>query len=308
MVSESFDEGEIDDNQGVLKTNEQIEIRSLDGVALEMLHQSQTKAFSDYPVDVRMSTEQLDQLLRQNSVLLSCSVGAFAGRQLVGFWLNGIRQINEHSSAYDSGTAIWPEYRERGLSSRMWRKTRELLAAHNVGQYWLEVLQNNERAYAIYRRNSFDEKRELRCLKTDNASFGKVRSDVKVRFEQGDFNPKHLSSFPQMEYRPSWQNAAESMFNIQEHVHAVLAKRAGQLVGYGLLLKGTGRITQFGFAAGHWQVTVTMPLMQRLCAASEKKEIFAINVDADAEKSLALLLDCGFTDEFGQYEMVMELS
>jgi len=129
-----------------------------------------------------------------------------------------------------------------------------------------------------------------------------------VRFEEEDFTAATLPLLPTMEYRPSWQNATESMINICEHVHMVVAKRGDRVVGYGLLLKERGRLAQFGFADDFWGEEITLPLMERLLAASEVEEIFAINIDEKAEKSLALLESCGFKEEVRQWEMMMELS
>ena len=80
-------------------------VRSLQGISMETLLRATTEAFRDYPVDVQMTLEELESMLRQNSVSLDLSAGLFDGGNLVGFWINGVRVVDGRKVAYDSGTA-----------------------------------------------------------------------------------------------------------------------------------------------------------------------------------------------------------
>jgi ribosomal protein S18 acetylase RimI-like enzyme len=275
---------------------------------METLLRASTKAFRDYPVDVQMTLEELESMLRQNSVSLDLSAGLFDGDDLVGFWINGVRVIDGRRVAYDSGTAIIKEYRGRGLSKRLAELSNRLLVEHGAQDYVLEVLTQNETAYRIYLKDGFNVRRKLLCLHTRNPAYTNSALSSDFSLEEGPFDPDVVPELPAMEYEPSWQNATESMINVKDEVLAALVRRGNRIVGYGLCMTQRGRVSQLGVEEDLWNSAVPSVILEHLCRASEKEEIGAINIDPEATRTLELFYRHGFELEVDQYEMTKRLA
>ncbi len=284
-----------------------LRIESLADVSFESIHRCANRAFSDYAVDVQMTEDQLAGLYRQTSVDMAVSVGAFDGTELVGLWVTGLRELDGTICAYDSGTAICPEYRNRGLASRMWTLTHELLIARGVTDYWLEVLTENEKAYQIYLKTGFEVTRRFKCFKLQECPPRATTQVSGVRFEERPFDPDMVSCLPKMTYEPSWQNATPSMINIKEMASLVLAWIGDHIAGYGVLLKDQGRITQLGFSSQGQRADIKHNLVQRMVSGSFEPEVMAINIDAEDHDLHSLFCECGFVLEVEQYEMKRSL-
>jgi len=275
---------------------------------MRIVLRASTEAFRDYPVDMQMTLEELESLFRQTSVSLDLSAGLFNGDELVGFWINGTREIDGHKVAYDSGTAIIKEYRGRGFSKQLAELSNRLLVQHGVQDYVLEVLTQNETAYGIYLKDGFSVRRKLLCLHTRNPVYTDSALSAGFTLEERPFDPDVAPNLPAMEYEPSWQNATESMANIKDEVIAVLVRRDDRIVGYGLCMTRHGRISQMGVEEDLWESTVPSVILERLCRASQKEEIGAINVDPKATRTLKLFYRHGFELEVDQYEMTKRLA
>ncbi len=284
-----------------------ISVRSLQKISVELLHRSANEAFSDYPVDVQMSLDEFVCMLRQNSVSLALSAGLFDGDRLVGFWVNGLRQVAGRTVAYDSGTAICKPYRGQGLSKRLAAESNRLLLEQGVQQYVLEVLVQNELAHDIYLKDGFVDQRRLLCFEADSPQFESITPPVDVRIEESPFVPDIVEHLPDTEYPLSWQNATASMIAVRQFVHAVLAYRGEQIVGYGLLFTSNDRVSQLGFTAQEWNSPVPSLVLQRLWRACSQSKIGMLNVEPGAEHTLALLERHGFELFIEQYEMSKEL-
>jgi ribosomal protein S18 acetylase RimI-like enzyme len=284
-----------------------VTVRDLGQIAMERIHQASTEAFRDYPVDVQMTIQELESMFRQNSVFLELSAGLFDGDDLVGFWINGLRVIDGRKVAYDSGTAIIKEYRGRGLSKQLAVLSNRLLIEHGAQEYVLEVLTQNETAYGIYLKNGFSVRRRLLCLHTHSPVYTNNALPAELTLEKCPFDPDVVPQLPAMEYEPSWQNATESMANVKDEVLAALVRRDDRIVGYGLCMTQRGRISQIGVEGELWDSTVPSVILQRLCRASQKEEIGAINIDPAATRTLELFYRHGFELEVDQYEMTKQL-
>jgi len=285
-----------------------VNARSLRGLHLGVLHRTSNEAFVDYPVDVRMTRGELESLLRQNDVVLELSAGLFDADRLVGFWLNGVRTLEGRRQAYDSGTAIVAAYRGRGLSTRLSELSTRLLVERGVSDQVLEVLTVNETAYRIYLRQGFRVRRRLACFRCDHPVFPRRDLPAEIRLAEGPFDPALAAALPAMEYEPSWQYATRSMRNIEEQVHAVLARRGQRIVGYGLVVRERGRIAQIGVDPPLWGGAVPSAILERLCRAVGSHGVALNNVDPAARRTVELLRAHGFALHVEQHEMIRRLA
>lgn len=116
------------------------EYRSLENVGIEQIYNTFIKAFSDYQVKVYDSLDNFIHRLNSEGYNGKASIGSFENGKLVGFMLNGIRKWNGQITAYDMGTGIIKQYRNKGLTTNMFSKVKSNLIDMGVNQYLLEVI------------------------------------------------------------------------------------------------------------------------------------------------------------------------
>ncbi len=152
-------------------------IRALKAADFDAVFPAFVSAFSDYVVPLQPTREQLHDMLTRRGWVPEASLAAFDGQQIVAFTLNGV----EGTRGYDSGTGVVPTHRRHGLAREIMRACYPLLREHGCTEYVLEVLEANERAYALYESEGFAVTRglqswkyEQRRLKGSNAQRLKV--------------------------------------------------------------------------------------------------------------------------------------
>lgn len=286
-----------------------IEIKTLGETPLEKITASWNKAFSDYAVKLVVTKDQLESRFRQNGVRLDASPGAFDGDDLVGIWMNGVRTVEGVITAYDSGTAIWPEYRSLGISKDLAKKSNEILKGMGVLTYILEVLSDNERAFNIYKKDGFEVTRKFTCYKTDAPRFDKDIAADGVLFKEEAFNESMAKILPRPEYEPSWQNSMASILAVNDVMRVISALKRDKVVGYGIVRPDTGRVAQLGFDEEFWDTNLPSLVLEKLHdKVSPHNEIAMINVEENASKTIGLLRKHGFRPWAAQYEMKKHLT
>lgn len=79
--------------------------------------------------------------------------------------LNGSGTFNGIPTAYATGTGTVKEYRGQNLAGTISTHSIPFLREAGIRQYLLEVLQNNEKAIAVYRRMNFEVVRKFNCFR-----------------------------------------------------------------------------------------------------------------------------------------------
>ena len=85
---------------------------------------------------------------------------------MVGFILNSSNIYNGELAAFDAVTGVIPEYRGKGVFSGLYAFTERQLCKSGIKKYYLEVLQQNDRAKALYERNGFSVVREFSVMQS----------------------------------------------------------------------------------------------------------------------------------------------
>lgn len=120
------------------------------------IHCAWLEGFGDYAVRFELTEAQLRELIRRRGYVSEASAGVFEGTRLVAFTLNGIGMWSGSPAAYDTGTAVVPEHRRRGLGREMMRMIVPELRARGIGTYVLEVIESNTGAIALYEHEGFE--------------------------------------------------------------------------------------------------------------------------------------------------------
>lgn len=267
-------------------------------------------SFADYQVDMSYLTEEsLLKRCLKNGLVFERSVGAFAGKRMVGFNLVAIDTWKGVLSALDAGTGIVPEYRGKGLARQMFDFALPPLRDLGVKQYVLETLRDNIPAFKAYERAGFRVTREedVFDLEVKKAAFG-TKSGMEV-----DINPMTEDILDQFivhcDREPSWENSFASIKRIEDEIHFFGAFAGDQAVGllvfYPLLSWIMSLVVKRDFR-GKGIATQLMKFWFESFSARVAK-VRVMNVDTASEALTAFIKRTGFKIHCRHYEMVCDL-
>lgn len=261
-------------------------IRTLTDDDFESLFAAFTAAFSDYVVKLSPTREQLLEMFTRRGWISELSVAAFEGETMVAFTVNGAHGIR----AYDSGTGVIPTHRRRSLARALMERSFEVLRGRR--EYVLEVLDNNERAIAMYRDLGFQETRGLQCWSLESSS---RQVDEPRRLE--DSETRRLW----WDVQPSWQNSSAA-------VHRARAPRLvlGDDDAYAVLFPGNGDLAQLAVRPEARRRGLGTALLHE-AAGIAGKPLRIMNVD-ERDPGIAVFLErVGAKRTVRQLEMVRAL-
>ena len=259
------------------------------------------EAFSDYQVDMRMSREQFEQRIARDGVRLEISAGAFDNEKMIGFYMNGAGLWQGKQTAYDAGTGVIPEYRGRSVAKELFPFMAPRLCQVGIVQYLLEVLSENERAVALYRKLGFVETRVLAVLRSDGPLTVVAKlPDVSIRaLEEPDW--QLFESF--WDGYPSWQNSSRAVERVVERT--ILGAFAGdKCVGYGIVFRPSGNLMQLAVAREYRRRGIGSRI---LAALSPNEALKVNNIDEKLTGTLAFFEANKFKIVMKQYEMLKSL-
>ena len=256
-------------------------------------------AFSDYEVDMRMSREQFRQRLTRDGVRLDLTAAAFDGERMIGFCLNGFGEWQGKTTAYDSGTAVIPDYRGRGVGREILTFVERKLKEAGAFQYLLEVLTSNVPAATLYRKLGFINTRRLVVLRS--ATRVSRATDVSIRRLE---NPDWQLFRTFWDGYPSWQNSTDAVDRISTDRDIVGAFVNDECAGYGVVFVPSGNLMQLAVAPNYRRRGIGSTILASLETSEPLK---VINIDEDLKGPLAFYEAHGYQQVFEQYEMIKTL-
>ena len=271
---------------------------------LSSLYDCFLEAFSDYQVDMRMSSEQFAQRLTRDGVQLEISAAAFDHDRMIGFYMNGLGDWQGKRTAYDAGTGVVPAFRKRGVARELFEFLVPRLRVASVSQYLLEVLASNEPAIELYGRLGFFETRRLAVLrsKEDLRSISDLNGILIRRVERADW--ELFQSF--WDGYPSWQNSIAAVERIAAETVIVGAYDDDRCLGYGVVFKPSANLMQLAVAPGHRRTGIGSAILAAL--QREVAEVLKVNnVDEELTGTLAFYEALGFREMLRQFEMMKTL-
>lgn len=249
---------------------------TVENISIEELHDTFLDAFSDYQVKMDLPL------------------------------LNAVRQWNGKLSAYDTGTAVIPNYRNHGITSNMFINAKGLLKKMKVEQYLLEVIQSNTSAVNLYKKQGFEILREFKCFNLDK---NKCTSET-------IYNVKHIKIITESlwqeltkfwDFKPSWQNSIDSINAVPDNFIYSIVNMDEIIVGYGIIDKNTGDIPQIAVDKNCRGKGIGKSIFTDLLNNTESDTIKVLNVDSQSASMKSFLLNLGFNQNVKQYEMVLKL-
>jgi ribosomal protein S18 acetylase RimI-like enzyme len=266
-------------------------IRTLTHDDLESLFAAFSAAFSDYVVPFTPDRDQLLEMFTRRGWVPELSVGAFDGEAMVAFTVNA----TEGDRAYDSGTGVVPTHRRCGLARAVMQRSFELLRPR---EYVLEVLDRNEKAFALYQSLGFEVVRGLQCWTFESQS-------LKVSQSHSGSAPMRLCDYETVrlwwDVQPSWQNSTNSIARAHAP-HTIL----GNDDAYAVLFPGNGDLAQLAVRPEARRRGLGRALLEQAYAVAGKP-LRILNVDERDAGIAAFLERVGARRIVRQYEMVRRL-
>lgn len=180
--------------------------------------------FSDYLLPMVMDEAGLADHIACNDIDLACSRVA-VDVEPVAFALAARRA----TEAWIGGMGVASAYRRSGLGARTLTAAIEAVAAQGVDTVWLEVLEDNAPALALYERLGFE---RVRHLEVWSLPPDPERDTVEHRGV--DVDAAHAWIAGHRAGREPWQRADASIVRMRERgarIVGVAVRRSGQIAG-----------------------------------------------------------------------------
>ena len=210
-------------------------------------------AFSDYLLPVVLTQPVMEVKLSRDGTDLALSPLAMRKGEPAGFIFNSVGMWQGKKNAYNGGTGVVPKARGRALTEKMYQFCLPHLQEQAVEQCLLEVVQENQRAFRIYKSLGFEVSRVLRCFRQPKALLQWHGNALppEVSLHQVP-RPNWLLYQSFWEVEPSWQHHTAAIDRSLAYVQVVEAQVAGSCVGYGIIYGLTGALAQLAVAP-HWR-------------------------------------------------------
>ena len=277
--------------------------RTLNDANIETLHEAFRNAFSDYQVEMNLPIETFKQMLQRRGYAPEISIGAFKDDRLVGFVLNGLRNLNGKTTVYDIGTGVIIDYRRQGVTSNMLLKVKEVLKQNQIEQYLLEVIQSNTSALQLYKKEGFKIRRNFSCFKIDKKSYAPVKIHKVGHTDQMAW--EQLREF--WDFEPSWQNSIDSVNAVSKDFLYSIVHYDNTIAGYGIINKKTGDIPQIAVKKVYRGKGIGRSIVTDLIENTESQKISTLNVDDESKCMKDFLIKLGFAPTVSQYEMLLHI-
>jgi ribosomal protein S18 acetylase RimI-like enzyme len=280
-----------------------IEIKALNGISHEIIHKAFVEAFSDYQVQVDVPLWKLELMLSRRSYRPALSLGAFREGKMIGFVLNGFREWQGISTAYDVGTGVIPDARRQGITSEMLKMAQQIMREAQIKRYLLEVIDTNENAEKLYRSQGFETVRTFSCFRGMPDKVLPRHFTGIERVERLDFEKMRAFN----DIQPSWQNAEEAILATPADYLIMTVNRDNRIVGYGVMDRATGDVAQIAIDPAYRRLGLGSDLLYAMVHTLKPEKISMLNVVSDYLPLIALLEVHGMRAYVGQYEMMMTL-
>lgn len=279
----------------------------LESESWKTIHECFEKAFSDYTVEMHVPFEKFKSIMLRNGVALSCSMGLYDAKRLVGFIVNGTGVWSNLPTVYDSGTGILREYRGKKYSRTLFSKLRDLLTGTQYQQYLLEVIQTNTPAYTLYVHEGFTLTRELRCFKIEKERMRlETNPSRNIQFRTvSAVDWDQVTAF--WNAPPSWQNSIPAIERVSSKFEKVTAYAGSTLTGYGIFGRESGELVHIAVRKDFRNEGVGTALLNEISARTESQGLRIVNVDGNDKETTAFLKKRGFENDVNQFEMILPL-
>lgn len=271
--------------------------KNLEQTSLHEISQCLNCAFSDYPLPIHLSENELSALFSASSVDKNLSFGAFFNGTLIGFMFHSCGLYQGYRSAFNVATGVIPTHRGKQVFTKLFSLAQRTLRQQQIEQYYLEVLQENERAIALYKRQGFSITREFVVLSGSTPKG--IRPSKPVQYSDlAAFDFQQAADFHRN--KPSYEHSDHVLWLHPDRYEVAFIKEQS-LSAWCIFSKETGQIFQFGWNGIEDLREAVLALLLRY------PHVTAKNIESDQQQVLEMLGSLSFKVVAKQYEMIQAL-
>ena len=252
-------------------------------------------AFSDYAISIQLTEQQLQRRLEMSGIHKDLSFGAFAGSEMVGFIFNACSLYQGEQVAFDIGTGVVPAHRGKRVFADLFAFNEQALLKRGITRYYLEVLQQNEKAIAIYKKLGFQVARGFSVLKSSSPAPATDCQPVRC-LPFADFRPEAVQGCTGP--TASFEHSTGILRLNPEQYEVAVPEGQQRPSAFCIYDKSSGNLVQLGYA----DAADLKPILAQLLTRFET--MVAKNIDLGDTQALELLRSMGFTELVRQFEMV----
>lgn len=206
--------------------------------------------------------------------------------------VNACSVYNGERAVFDVATGVVPEHREKKVFTNLFSFAEGELRKQGVEKYYLEVLQQNQKAINAYQKQGFAVCRAFSVLKASHRTpDSDACSMTQVDLDAFDFEKTHQCiSVP-----PSFENSTAILMRNPDS-YAVVYREQGN---------GIGAFCVFQKQLGYADLAQLKEILQWLF--SQYPEIVIKSIDKSCPQVMELLLSLGAQEVTEQFEMVKVL-
>lgn len=131
-------------------------VKMLNELTFDEALQVWNEGFKGYLVEVSMTLEAFIARIVKENLSISKSIVAYDGERPVGILLNGIHEVNGVKVAWNGGTAVIPEYRNKGVGKFLVETVEEINRVEEVEISTLEAISENTPAIELYKKMGYE--------------------------------------------------------------------------------------------------------------------------------------------------------
>lgn len=267
---------------------------TIEGLSFAALAECLNLAFSDYSIPVRLNAAALAGICKASGVDEKLSFAAFHGEQMVGVLLHSRGVYRGKNVVFDVAAGVVPEHRGNKVFTNLFSLAEQEARRQGVEVCCLEVLQQNEKAVALYQKQGFSVCREFVVLHADTSGGSAPASDgVKVaEYKDFPFEAANGCHCP----LPSYEHS-ETVIRRNPELYGVISAKSKESVAFCVYAKENGSIVQLGYQS----IDCLERILHRLLMRYGK--LTAKNIDAGEREVLDLFGHLGFKEVARQFEM-----
>ena len=206
-----------------------VSIKKLTECSLNDILSAWNDGFQGYDVNVSMDMKQFLARMDMQNLSPEHSFIAFDEQKPVGIVLNGLMTIDQGKTvAWNGGTAVAPEYRNKGIGRMLLEASLEMYREENIHLATLEALTQNKKAIRLYESVGYEVVDELLLLRKKEIEMHRVNEELLLAYS---VETKAAEALHSVRFYPDlvpWQTDFRSV----KGGEVMFIYRDGMLVGY----------------------------------------------------------------------------